>query len=149
MSRGSWSLRTSVGPVMTSSTSDELGQLIKVAQFNWEAGLLPRIETYYSEKLDKFVCRIRAGHPLPSAKGQDTAPELAPDEKATDEADSVLHFVADTESNARGKLLVYMLQNGMLRKADVPLSEKRPATDEIPAQPAKTVRKEEPAAEKQ
>lgn len=76
------------------------------------------------EKLDKFVCKIRAGHPLPSAKSGDAQRELAPDEKATDEADSTLHFVADTESNARGRLLVYLLQNGLFRKSDVPAAQK-------------------------
>lgn len=98
------------------------------------------------------MCRIRAGHPLPDAKGRDAAPELAPDEKAADDADSVRHFVADTESNARGKLLVYLLQSGLLRKEDVPLcSATKAATDEdkLPVQPAKIVQKELPATEKQ
>ena len=76
--------------------------------------------TLLQDKIDKFVCKIRAGHPLPNPKSQHATRELAPDEKAVDSADSVMHFQADTESEARGRLLVYMLQNGMFKKSDVP-----------------------------
>lgn len=102
----------------------------------------------FQEKLDLFVCKIRAGHPLPNPHGNEATRELAPDEKANDEADSVLHFQADTESNARGKLLVYLLKNGMLRKNDVETVKPVPDND-IATQPCKTVHKDDTALQRQ